>query len=924
MAQVVIEFQGRDNASDEIRRLREELRRLQRETERTNRQGRDTGERFRRTGDEGRRFNTILTGLRGALISVGGELARFTLPAIAESVTRQALVFDSLRNSMIALTGSVSQANREIAALNRLARLPGITRESAGRAAIQLRAIGVEGQRARNLIRELGNALALTGGSDLSGLVRAFTQIASRGEVLQEEINQIVERAPILAMTLRDAFGVATAEGIRQALAGEGVEAFFERFTAAAGGLGRAPEQGAANVFQNFTNALNEFQATLGQQFLPQLVEVTQALTRIVEFASEFIGRTVTELPPRDEAVTDLTVQQARLIIEEFRQGRERLDAAEVFRIARGGRITQEDVDAPIRNEAQLRAAVQLLLPELVAEFTEEYNELLRRAVALATARAERVLELAPGGAVGGVGIQEFIRTQQFTEENIQIQRELREALFDISVFRQTISRIRRNIFQLQQNLEQFNQAQRTEQGLDIGTTFRAVTTEATFSSRLAQRLLAINEGISANLLRAIRSSTRDFEEIVGILRTAANELGLLAARPFAAPTITPRVPVGPGRRPAVGTAEDLLGQRRIIDEALRAVVPLGSTTPRDPIIPSIQDAARELEALEAPAIDLMQAFADIRENIARNLREPLADVSSTGTITFDLLEERGTALQRVFIDLGRQINEAFDIDAGRVQFAREAAAELERSLAGERAVGRVGARAITDLTAIPADLVQIARERSRDILAVNRQLAQEIEDIENSRRLSAEQRAERIVDAELEAARRRQEIEEQVSQARSDAYRGFIRNALQGLAQLIIQETQAALIRASLNAIATAIGPLGLISAPATIAAGLTAATALQLVAASFHNESNDMLARAAGFNAARDQLFNNPRGFGNQSAQDLVRETSAGFREGLRSVMGPPGGQNVAVNVMVEFDDGTIRTLNNRMTELANEGRL
>lgn len=247
--------------------------------------------------------------LRSVLVGFGG----ISLFAGIRGVVDAAVQVDTIRNSFVALGLSVRQANQELEVARRLARLPAIGFADAGRVLVQLRTINVEGQRAVALTTELANALALTGSTDLSGLVRAFTQIAGRGEVLQEEINQIVERAPILRRALTEAFGSASAEGIRMALDNAPIDEFFDRLTAAAQrSIGRAPVTGAANVFQNFRNAIRDLAAQIGALALPEL-------TRQVRELTTYLQDNGTQIVQRFEGAVQLLVTAIDRLINNFR-----------------------------------------------------------------------------------------------------------------------------------------------------------------------------------------------------------------------------------------------------------------------------------------------------------------------------------------------------------------------------------------------------------------------------------------------------------------------------------------------------------------------------------------------------------------------------------------------------------------------------
>ena len=180
-----------------------------------------------------RRFTDVTRGLGielGALglASVVRELGRFATDSV-----RAATRIEGVTRGFQSLGLSASQATQRIEELRQLARLPGIEFQQASQAAIRLRVIGIEGERANSVIRELGNALAITGDTDLTGAIRAITQIVQLGRVNQEEINQLVERSGAASAALQDAFGTTRAEAIQASLesSGQSVQDFVDVLT---------------------------------------------------------------------------------------------------------------------------------------------------------------------------------------------------------------------------------------------------------------------------------------------------------------------------------------------------------------------------------------------------------------------------------------------------------------------------------------------------------------------------------------------------------------------------------------------------------------------------------------------------------------------------------------------------------------------
>ena len=175
----------------------------------------------------------------------------------------------------------------ELETLRELARLPAISFESAGRAVVQLRTVNVVGERAHNIIRELGNALALSGNMDLTGTIRGLQRMIAESRILDEELDQITDRAPIFTQFLRTVYGVTRAEGLRNL--GITPDRLVQDF------LTRGPEiipraniDAASNVFQNFRIAIRDLAAEIGQLALPTLTREVKELTEFLR--SEGVG----------------------------------------------------------------------------------------------------------------------------------------------------------------------------------------------------------------------------------------------------------------------------------------------------------------------------------------------------------------------------------------------------------------------------------------------------------------------------------------------------------------------------------------------------------------------------------------------------------------------------------------------------------
>ena len=196
-------------------------------------------------------LSTVLGGIGIAVAA--NEVAQFT----ANSV-RAAVQVESFTNAFSALGLGAAGASSFIRELQELSRLPGVEFSQAAQGAVRLRVIGIEGERATGLIRELGNALALTGDTDLSGAIRAITQIIQLQRVNQEEINQLVERSGAAAAALNEIFSTTRAESIQAQLeaSGRSVQDFVDLLTEGLSRQARVAVDSTQNSLVNLRNSV--------------------------------------------------------------------------------------------------------------------------------------------------------------------------------------------------------------------------------------------------------------------------------------------------------------------------------------------------------------------------------------------------------------------------------------------------------------------------------------------------------------------------------------------------------------------------------------------------------------------------------------------------------------------------------------------
>ena len=199
----------------------------------------------------------------------------------AKSIMDAVVSMERLEKMMLTTEGSAEKAKSRLEELQAVARLPGIDFEQAVEGDVKLRAVGLSAEMSAAAITELGNALALVGGSseDLNGVIRAFSQISSKGKIFAEEVNQIAERIPQVRKILQEAFGTADTEAIQKM--GFSAEEFFTRILDVMAGFERA-QRGLQDEFSEMRDIgkamANDIGAPVVKTLIPSCTDLLNML----------------------------------------------------------------------------------------------------------------------------------------------------------------------------------------------------------------------------------------------------------------------------------------------------------------------------------------------------------------------------------------------------------------------------------------------------------------------------------------------------------------------------------------------------------------------------------------------------------------------------------------------------------------------
>jgi len=240
--------------------------------------------------DAERQAKQTASGMRELANAVGAAgLAGATL-ALGRSIVQTSANFDSLKRGLTAVAGSAGAAERQLARLREVAKLPGLGFEEAVKGSVRLQAAGLSAQMAERALKAFGNALATVGAGreELGGVITALSQIQSKGKVSAEEINQLAERLPQIRQAMKGAFGTSDTEALGKS--GLTAEAFIAGLVTQLEKLPTA-SGGAQNSFENLADATKRLQDSLGKAILPAVVKGVEWLAKHAEDAAAAFER---------------------------------------------------------------------------------------------------------------------------------------------------------------------------------------------------------------------------------------------------------------------------------------------------------------------------------------------------------------------------------------------------------------------------------------------------------------------------------------------------------------------------------------------------------------------------------------------------------------------------------------------------------
>ncbi len=217
------------------------------------------------------------------------EVAQASLATVTGIEAAKA--YDSQVRGLAAYSRNAEELQAQLSRLQEIAKLPGLGLKEVRQGVLQLEAAGISAQMSERALMAFGNALALVGRgkSELDGVILALGQIASKGQISAEEINQIAERVPQVRQALVTAFGTASTEAIQKM--GLSANDAINRIIGAMEQLPKATG-GAITTFENLQDAIERAFLPIGRGILDIFGASSGGAERLIDQ----VGRLAQEL----------------------------------------------------------------------------------------------------------------------------------------------------------------------------------------------------------------------------------------------------------------------------------------------------------------------------------------------------------------------------------------------------------------------------------------------------------------------------------------------------------------------------------------------------------------------------------------------------------------------------------------------------
>ena len=271
------------------------------------------------SGNGGRgagRFTEILSG-----INLVGMASRNT-GAVMRKAFSEDLSIEQLAMGLAAVSNGTETLSEQFKGLREAAQLPGLGFTEMAKGSLTLQAVGVGAKESRDMIVQVGNALATVGKgkNELDAITDALAKMAGKGSVTEEHLNIIAERYPAI-------------RSIAQTLDKSSPAKFMSGLSEALSKLPRATGT-AQDGIDNLSDAVSQFTATKsGGAFNDYVKIITEGLSKAVS-KSDSLKEAFNELKQIGYNAASLKMSAAESPLAKYELSPEEIEKRKQLRIS--------------------------------------------------------------------------------------------------------------------------------------------------------------------------------------------------------------------------------------------------------------------------------------------------------------------------------------------------------------------------------------------------------------------------------------------------------------------------------------------------------------------------------------------------------------------------------------------------------------
>lgn len=254
---------------------------------------------FTRSTEGASRGSQVFTRALGGVGRVLGELgilsATHLLAEFGKSTVRAAGRLELLTTGLKNVEGSSEAAQRRLAELDEIARLPGANLDALIRFSNRLRSIGISSEETDSILKNVGQSVVVLGGNAYTA-TEALEQIAqslSKNTIIMQDFRPIIQRVPGILQSIANVHGVEPSlDGLRLAterLGGSVKDALLPVLEDLGNRFAAPPPESYVRSIDELNNSFFLFQSTLGEKFLPAIAAGARGLANLFDNIRQFL-----------------------------------------------------------------------------------------------------------------------------------------------------------------------------------------------------------------------------------------------------------------------------------------------------------------------------------------------------------------------------------------------------------------------------------------------------------------------------------------------------------------------------------------------------------------------------------------------------------------------------------------------------------